>query len=103
VQHVADPVDGDVGGGVAGHGRRVAGVVALPDEYRRDALVPVPLHGGQDAQLVVHHEVGPAGEPRFHLAKLPLLVDVNEDVAADGVPQARPHDLTRLETQRRRP
>ena len=60
-------------------------------------LAPDLLDGGQDAELVVDQDVVLGRVAPLDVVELLLLVDVDQDVAVDGLEQARAMDLARLE------
>src|SRR5258705_12624474 len=63
VDEVADALDGEIRGWVAGEGLRIVRVVPLPGEYGGHASAPRALHRRQHAELVVHEHVVLGGIP----------------------------------------
>lgn len=96
VEQIADAVDGDVGGGIFGDVVRIESVMPLARENCRYAFAPTLFDRGQDANLVVDEDIPLGGIAAFDVGKLVFLVNVNEDVAADRLEQARTLDLARL-------
>jgi hypothetical protein len=96
-EQVGDVLDRDVRGRAAGQRRGVVGVVPLAREDRGHAGAPGLLHRGQDAQLVVDQHVVARRVALLDVVQLPLLVDVDEHAALDGVQQPGALDLARLE------
>jgi len=53
-----------------------------------DPALPPSLHGGQDAQLVVHQDIVVSGITPLDVVELVLLVDVDQDVSVHGLLQS---------------
>ena len=84
-------------GGIGGADLGVERVVTLLDEHGRHPLAPLLLDGVEDAELVVDEDVVVGRVPALDVAEHALLVDVDQDAAAERVPQARAADLAGLE------
>ena len=76
--------------------RLFASVVALLRKDGRDAVAPGGLDRGQDTRLVVDQRVMGGGIAARDVLKLFLLVDVDQHMAVERLPQAGAQDLARL-------
>src|SRR3954471_11964834 len=81
---VADAVNGEVGGGVAGEDPGIEGVVPLARKDGGQTLAPMGFDGGQDPQLIVDQDVVAGRVAGLDVVELFFFVDVDEDVAVDG-------------------
>src|SRR6478735_8655283 len=77
--------------------RGVRRVVALPNEYRRDAVAHQLLDGGQQAWLVVDHDVVRRGIRLLYRREHVFLVEIHVHPALDGIPEPGMTDLAGLE------
>jgi len=91
-----DALDRQVGRRIGGERLRIVRVVTLPREDRGDSVLPYSLHGGQDAQLVVHQDIVVSGIPALDVVELALLVDVDQDVSVHDLLKSRALDLAWL-------
>src|SRR5215467_16328325 len=70
--------------------------MALAYEDRRQAFAPGALHGGEDTQLVIDHDVVCGRKTPLDVGQHLLLVQVDQYTPLDRVPQARALHLARL-------
>src|ERR1700744_5779704 len=70
--------------------------MTLAHENGHQALAPYPFHSGEDAQLVVDHDVTRGRKSSLHVGEHLLLVEVDQDTPLDRIPQAGPLYLARL-------
>ncbi|MBN8904693.1 MAG: HAD-IC family P-type ATPase, partial [Rhodospirillales bacterium] len=81
------------GGSINGDGRIVLSVTATGSETVLARIIRLV----QDAQLVVHQHIMPRGVQAFHVVEFLFLVDVDQHVVMENVPQAGAVHLARLE------
>src|SRR4051794_31491958 len=86
-----------VGGTVLCHFSLVLGVMTLFDEHRRNAVLPLTLYRRKDAYLVVYQVVVSSWVATLDVLEFLLLMDVDQNVVTDGLAEAGPLDLARLE------
>ena len=96
-EQVPDALDRDVRWRVRGQRLRVVRVMPLSRKDGRQARSPDFFHRVQDAKLVVHQNVMPSRVAILDVVQLPLLMDVDQDTAFDGLVQPGALDLPGLE------
>ena len=96
VEQIADAADADIGRPVGRQFLRVTGVMTLFRENRRHPVFPLPFDRVEDPQLVVDHDVMAGRIHPLDVGQRLFLVDIDQHMAAEGLPQSRAFDLARL-------
>ena len=92
-QQVANTLDTDIGGRIAGEERRIGSIVALPDKNGGHTRAPEFFDGCKDAQFVVNQNVMFGGIALLDVIEFQFLVHVNEHPTGDCTGQPGAIDL----------
>src|SRR6185369_9247852 len=88
INQITNTLDRKIGRRIVDDSLRIERVVSLAWEDSCKTASPNIFHGGQDAQLVIDHDIVPGRIALFDVIEHLLLMNVNKDPAVNRLPQS---------------